>query len=40
MLRVKNLSLKEEGNAEGEAPQCKKSWMMLQVKQLSLKRRG
>ena len=40
MLRIRHLSLKEEGDAEGEAPQSKKRWEMLRVKHLSLKRGG
>ena len=38
MLWVKHLSLKEEGDAAGEAPLSQKKRLMLQVKHLSLKR--
>ena len=40
MLRVKHLSLKKKGDAEGEAPQSRKKRVMLRVKHLSLKRGG
>ena len=40
MLTLKHLSLKEEGDAEGEAPQSKKKKVMLRAKHLSLKRVG
>ena len=40
MLRVKHLSLKKKGDAEGEAPQSNKKRVMLRVKHLSLKRGG
>ena len=40
MLRVKHLSLKEDGDPEGEAPQSKKKRVMLRAKHVSLKRVG
>ena len=40
MLWAKHLSLKEEGDAAGEAPQSQKRREMLRLKHLSLKRKG